>query len=329
MGIEGLKITSNNYTPDLGNIQKPTDDDKAAEGISANAGLNVPEESRNAADVLDSLNQTSLVMDKLDAYKIHVFNATQLESMTPSMENLGSLGTDQLATDTLAFMKIFQEMAKEMRATAREQRTAELTAQVVALSSAADQMRAAADARLAAGIVQSVVGMAAGAIQVAGGAVQIGVSAASAGGALKSARLEQQASNAGLAADIYQAKNDTGSMQINKEIAIDLTVDAKIQGSNSATLNSIGQASGQIAGGLSGIATSMGGLGATIATRFADAADEAKTRLETDAKVHETAVQHANDLMQQTQEIINDVREKLAAMDQASLETTRGIARNV
>jgi hypothetical protein len=329
MAIEGLPSTVGNYMPDQNNLSTQVDAGNAAVDVSGVVVLDSAMESQASAGVLARVRQLSQVIDKFDDYPMHVYNSEQLESMTSSLQNLGSLGTDQMGTDTLAFLKIFQEMAKEMKAAAREMRTAELTAQISALNSAADQMKVAADARLAAGIVQSVAGIAAGAVQVAGGAVQIGASVGSAGGALKSAKMEQQAGTAGLAADVYQAKGDTGSMKINREIQIDLSANAKIAGSNSATMSAVGQASGQIGGGLSGITTSMGGLGATVATRIADAADEQKTLLETDAKVHETAVQHANDVMQQMQQIIYDVMEKLSAMMQASVETTRGIARNV
>lgn len=329
MAIEGLPSTGGSYMPDLNNLPSQVGTGQAAKDVTGVVELDAATESQSSAGLLSSLNQLSQLIDKFDDYPVHVYNPAQLESMTASLQNLGSLGTDQMGTDTLAFLKIFQEMAKEMKAAAREMRTAELTAQISALNSAADQMKVAADARLAAGIVQSVAGMAAGAMQVAGGVAQIGASVGSAGSALKSAKLEQQAGNAGLAADVYQGKGDMGSMKINKEIAIDISAQAKIEGSNAASWGAVGQAAGQIGGGLSGITNSIGGLGASIATRIADAADEAKTRLETDAKVHETAVQHTNDLMQQMQQLIDDVKEKLAAMLQASVETTRGIARNV
>ena len=51
--------------------------------------------------------------------------------------------------------------------------------------------------------------------------------------------------------------------------------------------------------------------------------------LETQAKVHETGVQHANDMMQQMMDVIRDVRDKLQSIQQAAVETNRGIARNI
>lgn len=40
-------------------------------------------------------------------------------------------------------------------------------------------------------------------------------------------------------------------------------------------------------------------------------------------------MQQANDTMQQMMEVIRDVREKLAAIDQGRIETVRNISRNV
>lgn len=89
------------------------------------------------------------------------------------------------------------------------------------------------------------------------------------------------------------------------------------------------QAAGQIGTGISGIVTSMGGIVASTLTHAADMEEVKKTRLETEAKVHETGVQHANEMMQSAEEIIRDMKEKMAALQQAQTETTRGIARNI
>lgn len=71
--------------------------------------------------------------------------------------------------------------------------------------------------------------------------------------------------------------------------------------------------------------------------QFAETAAEARERLGMEARInqddmsreHELAVENANDMMQQMQDIIRDVRDKLAAIDQARNETNRGIARNI
>ena len=69
---------------------------------------------------------------------------------------------------------------------------------------------------------------------------------------------------------------------------------------------------------------------AWIDTRtMADLDEVAKSRLETDAKVYETAFQNSNEMMQSAQEVIQDMKEKAAAVVQAQSESTRGIARNI
>lgn len=77
------------------------------------------------------------------------------------------------------------------------------------------------------------------------------------------------------------------------------------------------------------ISSSVGSMIGATFNLAADFADAKKTDLETQAKIHETASQHANDLMQQMMDIIRDVRDKLGSIQQAAIETNRGIARNI
>jgi len=84
-----------------------------------------------------------------------------------------------------------------------------------------------------------------------------------------------------------------------------------------------------LAQGVGGFAS---GLGGTVSATLENAAAQHDARekdLETDAKVHEQGVQHANDLMQQMQDAIRDVRDKLSAIEQARAQTASGIARNI
>ena len=86
------------------------------------------------------------------------------------------------------------------------------------------------------------------------------------------------------------------------------------------------QGYGQAAAGIAG------GIGTSVAAGLNYAADRKeadKAPLETQAKVHETAVGHANDMMQQMMDVIRDVRDKLQSIQQAAVETNRGIARNI
>lgn len=91
----------------------------------------------------------------------------------------------------------------------------------------------------------------------------------------------------------------------------------------SGTMQIIGGASfNQVTGGIGSIAQ------AAMEHKAAQH-DARKAELEADARVHEEARNQANDLMQQMNEIIRDVRDKLSEISRSSLETQRGIARNI
>ncbi|HZY20507.1 MAG TPA: hypothetical protein VFE82_18705 [Ramlibacter sp.] len=107
-------------------------------------------------------------------------------------------------------------------------------------------------------------------------------------------------------------------------------------------VGSMAAGASQMAGGIKGtqasIATGTGtgqmiqggfGIAASGFTYAADMHDAKKTDYETAAKVAESGAQQANDMMQQMMDIIRDVRDKLQSIQQASLETNRGIARNI
>ncbi|MDH5857329.1 type III secretion system translocon subunit SctB [Lampropedia aestuarii] len=72
-----------------------------------------------------------------------------------------------------------------------------------------------------------------------------------------------------------------------------------------------------------------GGLVSSITEFTASQHDARKAELEAQASAHDAAAQQANDVMQQMQDIIRDIRDKLGAMEQSSLETNRSIARNI
>ena len=96
---------------------------------------------------------------------------------------------------------------------------------------------------------------------------------------------------------------------------------SKIAGAEASRAQAYGQAAG-----------SAGALGNMIGAGFtlkADLHDARRAEYEAEASVHGTAVQHANDNMQQMMDVIRDVREKLQSMQQAAVETNRGIARNI
>lgn len=213
--------------------------------------------------------------------------------------HLSSFSDTQVSADIFSFMALFQTMAQQMRDTARAQRTTDMQTQVSALQNAAEKMKDAAAERLTAAIVQ-------GSMQIAGGVMQAGMSAASVSSTVKGAKLDSQANAMSpKAAAMTGAKADA----------------AKLTATGQAQMN-FAQASGSVSAGLGGI------IGASF-THKADLLDADKMSLETQAKVAETGVQHANDMMQQMMDVIRDVRDKLSSIQQASIETNRGIARNI
>ncbi len=196
-------------------------------------------------------------------------------------------------TDMYAVMALLQKISQEQRNAARADRAASMDAQVQALHSAADKIKEAAEERFKGALAQGI-------SQIVGGAMQVGVGAGGIAATAASARMTATSSPLSAQQSITQAKLD-----------------------GFATNSSgIGQ-------GLSGMAGGVGGIVQAAYDRKAGEADAARSHLEADAKVFESGVQHANDLMQQMMDVIRDVRDKLGAIEQSRSETTRGIARNL
>jgi hypothetical protein len=89
---------------------------------------------------------------------------------------------------------------------------------------------------------------------------------------------------------------------------------------------------GALTGTGTGLGQAMSGIGSIANASMelkAAGHDAKKAELEATAKVHESASQQANDMMQQMMDVIRDVREKLGSIEQSRVETTRGIARNI
>ena len=76
----------------------------------------------------------------------------------------------------------------------------------------------------------------------------------------------------------------------------------------------------------------FGGIGSIVSANYernAAGHDAKKAELEAKAKAHDAAVDQAREQMQQMQDILRDIRDKLNAIEQSRAETTRGIARNI
>lgn len=230
-----------------------------------------------------------------------------------AINHLGSLGAEQVSADIYAFMALFQKLAQSMRDTARMQRDTATQAQVSALQNAADKMKTAAEARFSAAIAQA-------AMQIVGGVMQAGLSTASMVKTVQGAGLGNQGKDM-----LAQAKDPklSSSGQIGlKTQGNDLIRQSDIATGRGAGLMNFGTAS-------SGISAGIGGCISAHFTKDADMADSERARFDAQAKLAETGQQQANDAMQQMMDIIRDVREKLQSIQQAAIETNRGIARNV
>lgn len=104
---------------------------------------------------------------------------------------------------------------------------------------------------------------------------------------------------------------------------------AKASGGDMNVATSKAQSQSGIGSGIGGIMQGMGGMIAAGYEKKAGEADADRAKLEAGAKMHEAARDKANDMMQQMQDIIRDIRDKLGAMQQSNIETNRGIARNI
>lgn len=244
------------------------------------------------------------------------------QQFSSTLTAMVGMGEKDVMGDMYAVMALFQKMAQEMRNSAREVRGSEMQSQIGALKGAAQEIRDAAEERMKGAIV-------AGAMQIVGGAMSVGMGVA--GGAMQikagaktieSAQLGNQAKTAG-------ALNPGLSKADVKEISSGLKAFSKMADGEASQLTGRGAQFTAIGQGSSGV---FGGIGTIVqATQDKKAAEHDANRalLEADAKVHESGVQHANDLMQQMMDVIRDVRDKLGSIEQSRLETTRGIARNI
>ncbi|MEG1767089.1 MAG: type III secretion system translocon subunit SctB [Comamonas sp.] len=251
---------------------------------------------------------------KTAAAVAHLPTPTVYTPAPTTMAHLGALGDNQTSADIYSFMALFQKMAQEMRNTSRTQRTAELQSQTSALQSAASEMKSAAKSRFVGAIVQ-------GSMQIAGGLAQAGLSARAASKTLQGSQMKSEGKGM-----LTELKEGSASMGPARQAAL------KADGGALISQSKIAEAAASRAQGYAQAAGSASALGNMIGSGFtlkADLHDARRAELEAQASVHGTAVQHANDNMQQMMDVIRDVREKLQSMQQSAVETNRGIARNI
>lgn len=200
---------------------------------------------------------------------------------------------DNLATDLYAFLALYAKLAQAARTAARDMRELQLQAQKSALESAADEMTLAAQERYSAAL-----GAAIG--QILSGAVAVG---------------------SGLFALRTLAKPETSFLFTKLGLEPDLA-----QGSSFMTglrgMQDLANGAGQIADGLAKLQSAS-------SEREAGLADARAKRDEASATESQARRDTAQELIQAMTDTLRDIREKLAAIVQSNLETTRGIARNI
>lgn len=252
---------------------------------------------------------------KLDAPKLN-------PEIKSALANLSSFSDSQVSADIYSFMALFQKIAQEMRNTARTQRDTDFQGEIASLKNAAEKMKGAAEERFKAAVVQGIT-------QIIGGVIQAGVSAYSAKQTIKpSAGAKNIECGEKMLTKISRASASNPESQVaaatskaNSLISEGKQMNAAASAAGS-NWKSIGEAG-------SGLIAAGSGIASNDLKQQADMLDADKANLDTQAKIHETAAQQANDLMQQMMDVIRDVRDKLASIEQSQIETTRGIARNI
>ncbi|MDK2123490.1 type III secretion system translocon subunit SctB [Parachitinimonas caeni] len=280
--------------------------DELAKGLS-------PEEAAKFHQIADAfMAQLAKLGDGIKLDEPEVNKNGSLEGLKGGL----SSAQDGILTDIYAFMTLFTKMAQESRQSARIMREADLQSQINDLKEAAQKIRDAAQQRFVSAVVQ-------GACQIGMGALQMGSAAAS------GYQMGKSISNSNNAADLKQgassikeaAKTDSSlkSEAANWTAASDKASANATKFSNSAEAYRMG---GQ---GLGQLADGAGKIGAAYADKQAADEEAMRSELEASSKVHEAARDKDNELMQQMMDIIRDIRDKLAAIEQSNSETNRKI----
>lgn len=314
-------------TVSSGNAAYPLDVESEASALPAEEANPATATAQNLLAPRDSENVNSL-KDGEDG-PLPAADVVEQSQALATLKTLERMDPADISTDALEFMKIFQECGLLIRLTERELRATELSAQVGALLSAADAMKESADKRLAAGIAQGVMGIVGGAMQIGGGVLQIRASAKAFDASNKSLESSAGAKTSAEKSAELSASGDAPGAKNHADESARLGLESAKQNAQAMAYGSNAQAYGQIGAGASAVANAMGGIISSAYSHESELETVRKTRLEADAKVHETGVQYANEMMQSALEIIQSMKEKSAAIVQAQSDANRGIARNI
>lgn len=231
---------------------------------------------------------------------------------------IGLIGPTEMMADFYQMAAVLQKLMQAMRSSSREQRTAQLEAEVAVKLSAVEKMKDAAEKRFESAMIQ-------GAMQVAGGLVQMGMSILSVGFSGKGGKLEADSADTSAALKFeLDGPNPPSAAEVKM-----LTNRATQLHTDGSRLTATGQALTGAGQGASGVMSGVGSMGAAATEREAAVLDAKRAEEDVKAKVHETAVQHANEIMQWAMDIIRDLKEKLQTIEQAATDTNRGIANKI
>lgn len=204
-------------------------------------------------------------------------------------QRLGSFDQENMRADMYSVMALFQKMAQEMRDSARTERQANTQAKVSELYSSASEITEAAEKRFQGAMIS-------GAFQIAGGVTSMAMGTVSASKQIKGLSI---------------ASGPGGPT------------------TQSSTLEIQGKQIGAYGAGVGQIFSGVGEMGKASFDKDASAHDAQSKRNEANAQVADLGIQQADDQMRRMMEIIQDMREKTASMQQADIETNKSIARNV
>jgi len=230
-----------------------------------------------------------------------------------TIEHLGALGSLELRADMDDFMKVFLKMNQELRNSTRTQRDVAMLAESTAHQQVAEQMKKSANDHFK-GALSS------GVLQIVGGMAQAGSSAYSAHKTLAAGKLKADGKNM-----LLEAKDGAAQMGPRRQAALqsdggELLRQSKIAAGLAGKAQAFSQGAGAIA-----VAGNM--IGAYFTSK-ANMHDAQRAELEALASVLSTSAQQSNDAMQQHLDAIRDLLEKMQSMDQATVATNSGIARN-
>lgn len=282
----------------------------------------------------------------------HPPNAAQPIATEKVLTNLDDILANQ-PYDIYSALALAQKTAQEMRTTNREIRSTEFGAQIDELTKSADDMQKAANYKLAASLVQSGTQIISGSIQLMGSLN----SAAKAGQAVapqnEATAMKAEAKDLNSVADKMAIK--TEDMRSSAKFAPDAATNSDllakagqrdhhmnvIRDKATAASNKAAAAQAQAdgftkdaekssskAGGYAKATDILGGVAVSALNHKASTAEVSSRRHDARAKVHETAASQANEMMQQMLEVIRDIRDKLASIQQSHQQTVRGITQN-